>query len=123
MPDEPVFVEPSAAGPSQKLVPNDDGTTHVVPGKSHEAREGKVSNPGVRSLGSGLTDPRCPHCGESSLKMHMNKPVGKRIFCTKCPYDQAKEGGRINTINQDVNIVGQRGNEGKGVNIIRGRTG
>lgn len=90
---KPIFVEPSAAGPTQKMVQHKDGTTHIIPGKAHEAREGAVSNPGVRTLGSAKSGPLCPSCRRSgTLRMHPDKPVGQRIYCSspECGYDQAK---------------------------------
>lgn len=86
-----VDVPVSAPGPTHKMVNHKDGTTHVVPGKAHEAREGVVTNPGVRTVSSGHSGPACPNCQQSGgLKMHMNKPVGRRIYCIHCGYDQAK---------------------------------
>lgn len=123
------FIEPSASGPSQKLENHPDGTVHVTPGKAHEAREGSVSNPGVRTVSSATTGPRCPQCGESSLKMRMNRKAGERVYCSNknCDYDQVSSVGsgdgrikpnpRVQT--KTVNSRGGASGEETGVKILR----
>lgn len=106
-----VFVEPSAAGPSQN---------------AHEAKEGKVTNPGVRTISTAHTGPRCPLCGESTLKMRMNRPAGKRAYCSNksCNYDQSSIQVGANGIKQNPNTTiidgrGARGSGEVGVKIIK----
>lgn len=119
------FVEPSAAGPTQKV--GRDGV--VNPGKLGQAQEGSVSNPGVRTLGSGATAPRCPACGSNTLKMRMNRKSGERVYCSnpECSYDQSsqKKQGTIN-VNPETKVVTSRdGVSGdRGVKVLRqSRTG
>lgn len=119
--DEGTFVEPSAAGPTQKLEPNADGTTHVIPGKAHEAKEGTVTNPGVRTTGVATDGAMCPSCKRTgTLKMHRNKPVGKRIYCSAsdCNYDQAKS--TESAVVSDTKVVGKNGP--RGVNVLTSRS-
>lgn len=117
-----VMVPPSAAGPSMRLENNADGTVHVKAGKSHEAQEGTVLNPGVKTISSAASGPACPFCGNSTLKMHMNKPVGERVYCSSpgCNYDQAalKHGG-VASGNSSTKVM-DRASGGKGVKILRG---
>ena len=90
------------------------------------AREGVVSNPGVRKISSEI-GPRCPVCGQNSLKMHMNRKHGERVYCSNpsCHYDQSKNeqapDGGVKP-NKDVKILDGRnprpGTE-RGVKIIR----
>lgn len=117
MAEEPIFIEPSAAGPTQKI--GADGV--VKPGKAHEARPGKVSNPGVRTVGTAATAPRCPQCGNASLKMRMNRKAGQRIYCTVCPYDQANQdkNAEVVNVNPGTKIVTSRGRESGGVKIVK----
>lgn len=115
-----VFVEPSAAGPTQKV----DREGVITPGKLGQPQKGKVLNPGVRSVGTTASSPSCPMCGQHSLKMRMNRPTGKRIYCSnpECNYDQHTQ-GRTNTLsaNPETKIVTPRkeSNGGKGVKILR----
>lgn len=110
-----VFIEPSAAGPTQKMVKQKDGSTTVVPGKAHEARDGTVSNPGVKTLGSTGSGPQCPSCRRTgTLKMHMNKPAGRRIYCShpECSYDTDIESPKVQKqktqeISRGVKIMSQ----------------
>lgn len=113
------FIEPSAAGPTQKLVPNKDGTTHVIPGKAHEAQEGAVLNPGVRTVATAQEGARCPVCHTAgNLRMHPNKPEGKRIYCTAegCTYDQSNTNSgaqdRTNIVGSGVKVLRQTGPKG-----------
>lgn len=119
MANKKVFVEPSAAGPTQKLVHNKDGTTHVIPGKAHEAQEGEVLNPGVRTAVTAQQGARCPACQSAgTLRMHPNKPEGKRIYCSSegCSYDQSKPhngiANRTNIVGSGVKIIRQIGPKG-----------
>jgi Zn ribbon nucleic-acid-binding protein len=115
-----VDVPTSAAGPSAKLRNDKDGTVHVEPGKAHEAKEGKVINSGVRTVAVGGSGSVCPGCSRSgTLKIRRNRPVGKRIFCSACGYDQGKENngvGGVTTVSaRDTKIVSG------GVKIVRQR--
>jgi predicted RNA-binding Zn-ribbon protein involved in translation (DUF1610 family) len=117
---ESTFVEPSASGPVQKV--GRDGV--VSPGKLGQAQEGSVSNPGVRSVGTAATDPRCPSCGNSSLKMRMNRKAGQRVYCSnpECDYDQGTQNKRGTvTVNPSTKVVSSsRGADGdRGVKVIR----
>lgn len=116
-----VDVPTSAPGPTQKMVPNKDGTTHVIPGKAHEAKEGVVTSPGVKTVGiAGTGGAVCPNCQRSgTLKMHMNKPTGQRIYCTACSYDQAKPTSGLGGTTS-VSAHSQKVVEG-GVQILRQR--
>lgn len=116
-----VFVNPSAAGSSSTI--GRDGV--VMPGKAHEAKEGKVTNPGVRTLASQANEPVCPSCkSRGTLKMRMNKKTGQRIACSNCGYDPNKGLGESGVVTGggSTKIVDLHG-EGKvrGVRIIRGR--
>ena len=115
------FIEPSAAGPSQKLVNDPDGTVHVLPGKAHEAKEGSVSNPGVRTVSPATSGPRCPQCGESTLKMDTNKPEGQRIFCSNssCGYKQGGGSMPVQNPSQRVTTTNSRGINDTGVKIVK----
>lgn len=117
-----VFVEPSAAGSSSKLVNNEDGTVHVVPGKAHEAQEGEVSNPGVRSIGGVGSGPQCPVCHSTgTLAIHANKPVGQRVYCTStnCSYDQSRTNAGITDVRSSVEVVDTAGRGQSGVKVLR----
>lgn len=122
MSEKRVFVEPSAAASSSKLVNNEDGTTHVVPGKAHEAREGTVTNPGVRSVGGVGSGPQCPVCHSTGkLRMHPNKPEGERVYCINpgCSYDQSKNHSGITDVKSKVNVVDTANRGGTGVKVLR----
>lgn len=115
-----VDVPISAPGPTQKMVNNPDGTTHVLPGKAHEAKEGVVSTPGVKTIATGRSGAVCPNCNRSNtLKVRMNRPTGQRIYCTACGYDQSKPnsglGGTTSVSAKTPHVV-----EG-GVKILRQR--
>jgi hypothetical protein len=123
MNDRMVDVPTSAATSSSKV--GADGVVH--PGKAHEAKPGAVINKGVRTVGVGAAGgPACPVCGKTNtLKIHMNKKVGERVYCSSpsCSYDQAKvqqhsEGG-IHP-NPDIRIMDGRGinPQQKGVRIL-----
>lgn len=84
----------SAAGAeSVKQTTGADGGIEFTSGSAHQAKEGTVLNPGVRTIAvgtsSGATCPRCNRSG--TLKVHMNKKVGRRLYCSECEYDQDKE--------------------------------
>jgi hypothetical protein len=114
------FVEPSASGPMQKV--GRDGV--VSPGKLGQAQRGSVSNPGVRTVGTAATDPRCPSCGESSLKIRMNRRAGERVYCSnpKCEYDQATQKKGTVAVNPTTRVVTARhgvGTDESGVTVLR----
>ncbi len=115
------FIEPSAAGPSSSI----DRQGVVRPGKSFEAHEGEVTNPGVKKVHVGGQSGRiCPVCRNASLKMHMNKPVGQRVYCSMCSYDTSRPGSAAGT-KEDTRVVNARGinpnqRGPEGVKILRG---
>lgn len=117
-----VFIEPSAAGPTQKI--GADGV--ITPGSAHEAKEGKVTNAGVRTVSVAHAGPRCPMCNESTLKMRMNRPAGKRAYCSNksCSYDQGSiqvgvGGIKPNPMTTVIDGRGARGSGEVGVKIIK----
>lgn len=101
------FINPSAPGPTTK---------------AHEAKEGVVTNPGVRKVSTEISGPRCPMCGGNTLKMRMNRPAGKRVYCSNksCRYDQTETPGPNGLkTNPETKVVSSTSQGSKGVTIIR----
>lgn len=91
-----VDVPTSAAGPeAQKQIKGGKpGEVIMTPGSAHQAREGTVLSPGVKTVSSAGSGPTCPRCNRTgTLKMRMNKKLGHRVYCSAkdCSYDTSQE--------------------------------